>query len=86
MSDCTLLSELYRIESLMDRAVEDINASVSKISSVSKGDVNVVVSRLDDHLTTYPIRQAQTLASDWNRVAYKNNRLSVELSDLDSLE
>lgn len=86
MSDCVLLSELYRIESLMDRAVEDINASAMKITSVSKGDISVIVSRLDDQLTAYPARQSQTLAKDWNRVAQMNNRISVELSDLDSLE
>lgn len=86
MGDCMLLSELYRIENLLDQAVEEIDASVSSISSVSKGDINVIVSRLDDNLLNYPPRQPQTLASKWNEIAGNNNRLTLELSDVDSLQ
>lgn len=86
MSDCILLSELYRIENLLDEAVEEIDDNVTRLGSVNKGDINVIVSRLDDNLLPYPTRQPQMLASDWNKIAQSNNRLSLELSDVDSLQ
>ena len=86
MSDCMLLSELYTIENLMEEVVEEIDSNLVAINSVSRGDINVIVSRMDDQLLNYPTRQPQTLASEWNRVAQNNNRLTIELSDVDSLQ
>lgn len=86
MSDCMLLSELYTIENLMEEVVEQIDSNLIAINSVSRGDINVIVSRMDNDLLKYPNRQPQTLASEWNRVAQNNNRLTIELSDLDSLQ
>lgn len=86
MSDCTLLSELFRIENLVDQAMEEINNSVSQINSVGRGDINVIVSRQDSQPMNYPARQPQTPAQDWNKIAQNNSRLSVELSDLDSIQ
>lgn len=86
MSDCVLLSELYRIENLLDEAVEEIDTTLIGLNSVSRGDINVIVSRMDDRLLAYPARQPQTLASEWNKVAQNNNRLTIELSDVDSLQ
>lgn len=86
MSDCMLLSELYTIENLMEEVVEEIDSNLVAINSVSRGDINVIVSRMDDQLLNYPARQPQTLASEWNRVAQNNNRLTIELSDVDSLQ
>lgn len=85
MSDCTLLSELFRIENLLDQAMEEINSTVSQINSVSRGDINVIVNR-HDLPANYPARQPQTPAEDWNKIAQNSSRLSVELSDLDSLQ
>jgi len=86
MSDCTLLSELFRIENLVDQAMEEINNSVSQINSVGRGDINVIVSRQDSQPMNYPARQPQARAQDWNKIAQNNSRLSVELSDLDSIQ
>lgn len=86
MSDCMLLSELYTIESLMEEVVREIDSNLVAINSVSRGDINVIVSRMDNQQLKYPLRQPQTLASEWNRVAQNNNRLTIELSDVDSLQ
>jgi CheY-like chemotaxis protein/uncharacterized coiled-coil protein SlyX len=86
MSDCMLLSELYTIENMMEEVVEEIDSNLVAINSVNRGDINVIVSRMDDQLLNYPTRQPQTLASEWNRVAQNNNRLTIELSDVDSLQ
>ena len=86
MSDCVLLSELYRIESLLDQATDDINNAVTNLKGVNSGDINVIIGRQNDQLVPYPIRQPQLLASEWNKVAAQNNRLVVELSDVDSIQ
>lgn len=82
LNQCTLLSEVYPFQGMADQAVEDINASLIQNPAVARGDLVVVISRIEDQALSYPPRDSPILASDWNKIAQSANRVTIAVRSL----
>jgi len=67
---------------MADQAVETINASLIQNPAVARGDLVVVISRIEDQALSYPPRDSPILASDWNKIAQSANRVTIAVRSL----
>lgn len=79
IADCMLYSELYPFESMVEQTMRDINAALSSIEAVRNGAITISMTENPNWSTSYPQREAQLLASEWNKVAQANNHLTVSV-------
>lgn len=77
IAECMLYSELYPFESMVEQAITDINAALGSIEAVRNGEITIVMTENGNQQATYPQRESQLPASEWNKVAQANNQLTV---------